>query len=871
VPATDRLRAALEGHYSIEREIGAGGMATVYLARDLKHDREVALKVLRADLSAVIGSERFLAEVRITAKLDHPHILTLIDSGSADGILYYVLPFVRGESLRAKLDREKQLGVDEALSIITQVASALDYAHAKGVVHRDIKPENILLHEGEAVLTDFGIALAVKEASGNRMTETGLSLGTPQYMSPEQATGDRNLDRRSDIYSLGAVFYEMLAGEPPITGASAQAVVAKLLTERPVKLRVLRPALSPAMESATEKALAKVPADRFSSAGEFVRALSASAPQHAPAKRDGSGKWVAIAIAAVAVIAAGFWLTRLKSAVMPHTAVALRDRAQLTSTGRVSIPTVSGDGKTIAYVVTDCDTHGCRYGIEMQDLAGGAARRLLDGATSLYALQLSPDRRNVLMYGTVNHVYGSFLVSTLGGSPHYISSARAAFWSGGDSLLIIRESAPAQIFWILLSGLDGVPTDSIRIEGPGDRIADVTSVPNSRRFIYALWRSKDMEWVFSDRAGKRYSARSFPLRFLGSGQASADALWFSITSPGHRGSSILRVPFDAVSGNLGDAGDTVYTGDPTGFGVTADGGTFLVDEGTTEYAGWALSLDDALKGRFADDRRAFRGTSPLVYNLSPDGSALTLSHDWGAQNRPGGQWVLTPFGGGPETPVPGRHVNVWFVDSTMLGLQDTVAEGTQFSLLDLRTRRKSALLTMTGRPFGHSGWDFLLAGKAIRAPGAWVWISAGGRTINIQRDGTSRPREFQVPSWYAQAFDVAASPDGRSLAFVGWNAPNEDSMAVGLVTLPEGKFSRIWTTFSENGAVQWLGDGSILVHEWDTPESVTYFRLRIGGSAERLGSLPRPIASAMLSQDLRKIFVLTRDYHGDAWVSKVVR
>src|SRR5688500_2699708 len=240
MPVTDRLRTALADRYQIQREIGSGGMATVYLARDIKHDRDVALKVLRSDLSAVIGTERFLSEVRIAAKLDHPHILTLIDSGSADGILYYVLPYVRGESLRTKLNREKQLGVQEALSITTQVASALDYAHAQGVVHRDIKPENILLHEGEAVLADFGIALAVKEAGGHRLTETGLSLGTLLYMSPEQATGDRSLDRRSDVYSLGAVFYEMMAGEPPVTGPSAQAIIAKLLTQRPIKLRVVR-------------------------------------------------------------------------------------------------------------------------------------------------------------------------------------------------------------------------------------------------------------------------------------------------------------------------------------------------------------------------------------------------------------------------------------------------------------------------------------------------------------------------------------------------------------------------------------------------------------------------------------------------------
>src|SRR5215217_2357661 len=248
--ASPELAAILTDRYRIKRQLGQGGMATVYLADDLKLEREVALKVLRPELGAVLGSERFLAEVRITARLDHPHILTLIDSGEAGGILYYVLPYVRGESLRAKLNREKQLGVDDALSITRQIASALDYAHSHGVVHRDIKPENILLHEGEAVLADFGIALAVKEAGGNRLTETGLSLGTPQYMSPEQATGDRALDKRSDIYSLGAVFYEMISGEPPVTGATAQAMIAKLITERPVKLRVVRDTISQAMERA---------------------------------------------------------------------------------------------------------------------------------------------------------------------------------------------------------------------------------------------------------------------------------------------------------------------------------------------------------------------------------------------------------------------------------------------------------------------------------------------------------------------------------------------------------------------------------------------------------------------------------------------
>ncbi len=252
-------------------------MATVYLAQDLKHDREVALKVLRPDLAAVLGAERFLQEIRISAKLDHPHILTLIDSDADDGFVWYVLPLVRGESLRAKLAREKQLSLEEALTITKQIAAALDYAHRHDVIHRDIKPENILLHEGEAMLADFGIALAVKEAGGNRLTETGLSPGTPQYMSPEQATGDRQLDARSDIYSLGAVLYEMLAGEPPFSGVTTQAVIAKLLTERPTALRVIRSGVATGVEQAVARALEKTPADRFGSAAEFVEALAAPA------------------------------------------------------------------------------------------------------------------------------------------------------------------------------------------------------------------------------------------------------------------------------------------------------------------------------------------------------------------------------------------------------------------------------------------------------------------------------------------------------------------------------------------------------------------------------------------------------------------
>src|SRR5881296_1203411 len=281
---TIRLTAALAGRYAIERELGAGGMATVYLARDLRHDRDVALKVLRPELAAVLGAERFLREISISARLDHPHILTLIDSGESEGFVWYVLPYVRGESLRNKLTREQQLSIEETVRIATQVASALDYAHRQGVIHRDIKPENILLHEGEAVVADFGIALALEEAGAERLTHSGLSLGTPQYMSPEQGSGSGELDGRCDIYSLGCVLYEMLAGHAPFAGGTAQETLARHALEPVPSVRAARSAVPEAVERAITKALAKQPADRFATATQFAMALAAPARSARPAR-----------------------------------------------------------------------------------------------------------------------------------------------------------------------------------------------------------------------------------------------------------------------------------------------------------------------------------------------------------------------------------------------------------------------------------------------------------------------------------------------------------------------------------------------------------------------------------------------------------
>ncbi len=296
---TNRLTAALAGRYDIERELGHGGMATVYLARDLKHGRKVALKVLNPDLAAGLGVERFLREIRVAAQLHHPHILPLYDSGDADGWFFYVMPHIEGETLRARLERERQLPVDEAVSIALDLASALSYAHSYGVIHRDIKPENILFSAGKVLLADFGIARVVSGDEGPSLTATGWSVGTPAYMSPEQAGGDRRLDARSDVYALGCMLYEMLAGDPPFSGSNAQAILARKSTEDAWGLRTVRSSVPPALEAAILKALARTPADRWATAAAFGDALR-NAGSSAPARRLGRDLRAAGALAVLA-------------------------------------------------------------------------------------------------------------------------------------------------------------------------------------------------------------------------------------------------------------------------------------------------------------------------------------------------------------------------------------------------------------------------------------------------------------------------------------------------------------------------------------------------------------------------------------------
>lgn len=457
--ASTRLAAALADRYRIERELGAGGMATVYLAHDLKHDRDVAIKVLHPDLGAALGGERFLSEIRTTARLQHPHILPLLDSGDAGhGLLYYVMPLATGETLRDRLTREKQLPIGDALRISQEVADALGHAHAQGIIHRDIKPENILLQGGHALVADFGIALAVTAAGGARMTQTGLSLGTPQYMSPEQAMGERSIDARSDIYALGAVTYEMLVGDPPFTGSTVQAIVARVLTERPTQPTSVRDTVPRHVEATVLQALAKLPADRFATAAEFAHALqhagdtaalTAAQPAAAGRARGMRGllrspaiSWGATALAMA--VAAWGWLRGSQSVRTEPPLLAQAHGVRipnLATMAGVRSFALTRDGQRLVWMGADS---GSTIQLLVSNLWGGGAR-VVPGTEGASSFVVAPDGNSVGV-----GVRGELLIVPMdGGQPRRLVAATGGStgvtWTSYGWIVIARRGSVSRI------------------------------------------------------------------------------------------------------------------------------------------------------------------------------------------------------------------------------------------------------------------------------------------------------------------------------------------------------------------------------------------------------------------------------------------
>ena len=804
--AIESLNAALTGRYEIEREAGAGGMATVYLARDLRHDRRVALKVLHPDLAAALGAERFLAEIRTTANLQHPHILPLHDSGEAGGFLFYVMPFVEGETLRLRLAREQQLPLDDALRIARETLSALDYAHRHGVVHRDIKPENILLHDGSALVADFGIALAVTAAGGQRMTQTGLSLGTPQYMSPEQAMGERTVDGRSDIYATGAVLYEMLTGEPPFSGATVQAIVAKVMTERPTPPSTVRGTVPPAVETALLKALAKLPADRFATAAQFADALSSTtpaSPKHAYVA-PGDRRWRRIAIG-TAVAAVGLLVTTVAVSLRPVPPERLEqfefpiatEQFPLNRFGTDAPFVLSRDGARIAYL------KGAGGGTQVwvRDLSS-LAPRPVPGTEGALNVALSPDGESVAFTsnGVLKRVPlrgGSALtlVAANAQSPTWADDGHVYFtaprFSGTESALLRRVAA------------DGGKVDTLA-RLPGREFSEASPLPGGRGLLVRIYTSA--------REG-RIAVVSLPDNKV---HELFDGMRAKYSNTGH---IVYVTPDDALNAVPFDVKRFAVTGPPialdeSGTRTPIVTGVSVSETGALLY-GVGARRDNEMVWVSRDGHAQSVDTSmhgDVGYpTLSPDGTRVAYHFDQGVWIRnlaQGTAFKLTAeFGNYPAWTSDGLAVSYYTQDSTGFRLALKRADGSAQARLLFTDR-----LNLVESLWTPDGRSLIIRSAANTAGAGDIYVSRAAA------DSTPTPI---LHSAFNDA-EPAISPDGQWLAYV---ANESGRYEVYVVPFPSTASAR-WSVSTRGGTEPlWSRAGDELFYR-DAASNMVSVRVR---------------------------------------------
>lgn len=868
----DHLTQALAGRYTIERELGSGGMATVYLAQDVRHARRVAVKVLRRDLGMAIGSTRFLAEIRVTANLQHPNILPLLDSGEAGGFSYYVMPFVVGETLRERLTKTGALPILDAVKILSDVVDALAAAHSLGVVHRDIKPENVMLSGRHALVTDFGIAKAVTDATArNKATTEGVALGTPAYMAPEQAAADAHLDQRVDIYAVGALGYELLSGRAPFAGMTNQQILAAHVTQVPDPLMNRRPTCPPTLAALIMKCLEKRPEDRFQNADALFAELEKLAtptegitPTKRVTERSRTARThlaklaIGAAITAVFLTGATYWLLLHRSKSNPFV---LRDRVRLTATGTIINPAISPDGAELAYQVPDCQGGSCAYDVEVKLLGGAETQRPLRGASFVgRAIRWSTDRRNLIVEATIDGRSGAYLLPALGGAPHFITPFIADFWAGGDSIVFLQRNRLDSVLWLRFAGLDLVAHDSIRIVGPADR-AIPNTVPGSQWIVAMLGLGPVVRFRAVSRDGT--VGGEVVLRSLVRHRMSRDALWALVREDDANSlRKLVRIAFAPRTGRFSAHADTVNVGEVTHFDVTADGRRLVFDEGTSEYSAWAVNLEDAFKGDFNLDKRLFRATTPVVAWLSHDGEQVVLGRD--ENSSVGGDEVtVRPFEGGAEKSLAHSGVLIIAGDASpepnSILMRTETPRGSEWMMTDLRSgARQNRVAVPPGAVF-----------TALSA-GGWAWLAPGGGVLNVQHSGEKEPRTFTLPSWFGKSSEgsLSASPDGQALSYFGSDS-SENEMRLSILSLSTGKFTPWLTYVSLEAFGRWLPDGSILLLMEEPLGIYTVNRMRGPERKERLGNIPRPITGISISDDLRRAVIVTRDHHGDAWMSSV--
>jgi serine/threonine-protein kinase len=806
---TEQLSTALAGRYAIEKKIGEGGMATVYLARDIKHDRHVALKVLKPELGAVLGVERFLSEIKVTANLQHPNLLPLFDSGEAGGLLFYVMPFVEGESLRARLDREQQLPIDEAVRMSAAIASALAYAHERGVIHRDLKPENILLPSGQPVVADFGIALAVSNAGGARVTQTGLSLGTPQYMSPEQASGDRAIDARSDLYSLAAMTYEMIAGEPPHTGPNAQAIMAKLLTAEPAPLSSVRSSAPVHVELALAKALAKVPADRFANAAEFAAALDGSravtmsigatrgsAGMTATRARGRAREIVAWSVAVVAIAVAISFRPRAEQP-RPVTRVGLDEPDSVTaqpSNAGVNLTSVaiSDDGTTLAYI----GGTGTLQLLYVRDLAAEGFRQV-SGVSRVSAPAFSPDGRSIAF---LDAGYRIMQVPVSGGAARPLAdSAGPPMWADDGNVYFVRQRQLRAV------ASDGGQPPRVIVDDPGgDRAFWGTPnvLPGSRTALIATGRSG-------------VDALRISVVDLASGRVSDLGLAGSSPMYVEPGFIVFRPSMSVLAAVKFDVRRLKVIGSPLQIAERVAGGSTGCDCALARVAGnvvyrWrvdgsavpnqVLQIDRKGVGRvLIDDGRRY--DHPRV---SPDGRRVAL--------RAGG----LEFGVG----------DIWNYEFAGGAMSRLSSDNNSYRLSWSRDGADVLWIGGVGttsrvwrRPWdGSAPATFAVDSMDVAeyedgVPGGWsivrTWASRD--LAMIPRDsirGSRRPRATRLTNTPANETQAALSPDG---AWVAYSSDESGTLEVYVLAVP-GPGRRLTVSVGGGSHPRWSRDGKTLYY-----------------------------------------------------------
>ena len=808
-----RLTAALADRYRIERELGAGGMATVYLAEDLKHKRRVAVKVLKPELAAVLGAERFVQEITTTAALQHPHILPLFDSGTADGFLFYVMPFVEGETLRSKLDRETQLGIEESVRIAREVADALDYAHRHGVVHRDIKPENILLHDGRPIVADFGIALAVSAAAGGRMTETGLSLGTPFYMSPEQATAERDLTNRSDIYSLGSVLYEMLTGNPPHTGASAQQIIMKIVTEEAAPVTKLRRSVPANVAAAVAKSLEKIPADRFESAKAFADALVNPTYTTLRAAADGvvsrERRWsrdprsiVTAAIAVVAGLALVWALTRPTPESGPaEYDVGLPDSAAMKTIAGVSF-SVAPSGDFVVYHAANGSSDELWY----RSLRDATVRRI-NGTEHGQHPAISPDGSKLaFLRFRDGFTWTLETVSIQGGAPTVIGRGTGyadLSWLPDGRLQIVEgdgniarwfdpAGGPSTRQTVPYCMMPSLLPDATRLlcGGGGDMTARIVGVGDSSGLFAPIFTGAVAD-------STRVLGSHFRLidgRYLVYLSRTGDLLATSIDMETMRVGRAVRM--------VGGIGRREYTGAGT-FGVSGSG-TLVYAQGINHAIGHLVSMDDRSVDTLKVGREAF-----LIFSLSPDGRRLAAT----VEGLDGEELRVYDLRTGDHV-VWARHTNimqpVWSArgDRLMFSVGGSIFAGAP-------DQSGAPALVFERRGAAIEAYAWLPDGRII----AQLWSEV--RVVEV--NPTRAPPTLDTLA-KAAAFPHL-SPDGRWLSY---NSLGLD--ALWLQPFPaNGKRYQVATGYIEDS--QWLSPTELTMTVWDPQPSLDRVTLDLSGPA----------------------------------------